>query len=226
MQLIVFDCDGTLVDSRHMICAAMQHAYRAHGLAVPSKAQMLSIVGLSLQEAFQQLAGAEAHPVDGLVEQYKAAFGTLRQAGDYQEELFPGAREAIETLAARPDTVLGIASGKSQRGIRAALGRHGLYDRFQTIQTADDAPSKPHPGMVEQAMRAVGAAPAETVVVGDTVFDVEMARAAGVAAIGVGWGYHPASALRAAGAVEVIEAFDQLAPLLDAWPHFGAMAPR
>ena len=146
---------------------------------------------------------------------YKDAFATLRNSVDHLEPLYPGARETLDTLAGRPDTLLGIATGKSQRGVRAVLGRHGLAGRFVTIQTSDDAPSKPHPGMVLAAMRETGVAPEDTVVVGDTVFDLEMARAAGARAIGVGWGYHPPTALRAAGADAMIAAFAELLPTLD-----------
>jgi phosphoglycolate phosphatase len=217
--LVIFDCDGTLVDSQHMICAAMQQAYEANNLSVPAREHLLSIVGLSLPDAFRRLAVHAAdgvdHPVDALVTCYKDAFATLRQSENHLEPLYPGAREVIDALAARTDTLLGIATGKSQRGVRAVLGRHGLADRFVTIQTSDDAPSKPHPGMVLAAMRETGASPEDTVVVGDTVFDLEMARAAGAGAIGVTWGYHPASALRAAGAAAMIETFDELVPALD-----------
>jgi phosphoglycolate phosphatase len=107
--------------------------------------------------------------------------------------------------------------------VRAVLGRHGLAERFATIQTSDDAPSKPHPGMVLAAMRETGVAPQDTVVVGDTVFDLEMARAAGAGAIGVAWGYHPASALREAGAHAMIDAFAELVPALDHWWGGGAV---
>ena len=219
MKLVIFDCDGTLVDSQHMICAAMRQAYEANDLSVPARDHLLSIVGLSLPDAFRRLAAHAAngadHPIEALVTCYKDAFAVLRQLDDHLEPLYPGAREVIDTLAARPDTFLGIATGKSQRGVRAVLGRHGLAERFVTIQTSDDAPSKPHPGMVLAAMRETGAAPQDTVVVGDTVFDLEMARAAGASAIGVAWGYHPASALLAAGADAMIEKFAELVPTLD-----------
>lgn len=227
LKLIVFDCDGTLVDSQHMICAAMQQAYEAHGLPVPPRDELLSIVGLSLPDAFRRLAGndarADAYPLDGLVAQYKAAFAALRLSPAHLEPLYPGARDALDVLARRTDMLLAIATGKSQRGVRAVLGHHGLAERFATIQTADDAPSKPHPGMVLAAMRETGVAPHDTVVVGDTVFDVEMARAAGARAIGVGWGYHPAHALAAAGADAMIADFSELVGALD---RLWAAAPR
>ena len=146
-----------------MICAAMRQAYEANNLSVPAREQLLAIVGLSLPDAFRRLAattsGDADHPVEALVTCYKNAFAELRSSVDHLEPLYPGAREAIDTLAVRPDTLLGIATGKSQRGVRAVLGRHGLAERFATIQTSDDAPSKPHPGMVLAAMRETGAAP-------------------------------------------------------------------
>jgi phosphoglycolate phosphatase len=219
LKLVIFDCDGTLVDSQYMICAAMRQAYEANNLSVPAREHLLAIVGLSLPDAFRHLAtqsgnGAE-HPVEALVTCYKAAFADLRGSVDNLEPLYPGARETLDTLARRPDTLLGIATGKSQRGVRAVLGRHGLAERFATIQTADDAPSKPHPGMVLAAMRATGASARDTIVVGDTVFDLEMARAAGAHAVGVAWGYHPTSALAAAGADAMIESFAELPPTLE-----------
>ena len=227
MKLVIFDCDGTLVDSQRMICAAMRQAYEANNLSVPAREQLLAIVGLSLPDAFRRLAatanGDADHPVEALVTCYKNAFAELRSSVDHLEPLYPGAREAVDMLAARPDMLLGIATGKSQRGVRAVLGRHGLAERFVTIQTSDDAPSKPHPGMVLAAMRETGVMPEDTVVVGDTVFDLEMARAAGVHAIGVAWGYHPAAALRAAGAHAMIAEFAELVPALDRLWGAGAV---
>ncbi len=215
MKLVIFDCDGTLVDSQHMICAAMHNAYVAHNLPCPPRERLLSIVGLSLDEAFLRLAGAELHPVQSLATRYKDAFHALRASGAHMEPLYPGAREAIETLAQRDRVMLGIATGKSVRGVRLVLGHHGLIDHFVTLQTADTAPSKPHPEMVLAAMREAGVAPSDTIVVGDTVYDIEMARAANAAAIGVSWGYHPAADLHAAGAHAVIDTFEQLLPTLE-----------
>jgi phosphoglycolate phosphatase len=216
LKLVVFDCDGTLVDSQHMILAAMREAYGAHGLAVPNRETLLACVGLSLPQLFERLGnGVAGFPVASLCDGYKASFQAMRAAQmDHLEPLYPGAAITVAALAQRENVVLGIATGKSQRGVRAVLARHGLIDHFITIKTADDAPSKPDPGMVLRAMHEAGVEARDTVVVGDTVYDIAMAQAAGAAAIGVTWGYHTRDALLAAGA-PVIDNFAALAPTLD-----------
>lgn len=216
LKLVIFDCDGTLVDSQHMIVTAMTHAYGAHGIALPERETLLSVIGLSLTEAFTALGNGTARfPVASLAEHYKLAFHALRDSGEHMEPLYPGAADAIEALARRDDVALGIATGKSQRGVRLVLGHHGLLENFMTIKTADDAPSKPDPGMVLEAMREADVAAADTVVIGDTVYDIAMARAAGATAVGVTWGYHPGAALSQAGAFTVIDRFPILVPTLD-----------
>ncbi|WP_181707427.1 HAD-IA family hydrolase [Chthonobacter rhizosphaerae] len=214
-KLVLFDCDGTLVDSQVMIVSAMTRAFETSGLAPPPREAVLSIVGLSLPIAIARLLTAHPDlPVDPLVEAYKAAFFELRQSLDHQEPLFPFARETIEELAARPDVLLGVVTGKSRRGLTAILALHGLADHFAVLRTADDAPSKPDPTMVLDAVAAVGGEVERTVVVGDTTFDIEMARAAGSPSIGVSWGYHPPEALTAAGARTVIDDFRVLPGLV------------
>jgi phosphoglycolate phosphatase len=216
LKLVIFDCDGTLVDSQHMILAAMTRAYEAHAIPLPAREVLLSVIGLSLTEAFTKLGNGDARfPVASLAEHYRDAFHAMRAPGAPVEPLYPGAADAVRVLARRADVVLGIATGKSQRGVRLVLGHHGLLDHFITIKTADDAPSKPDPGMVLGAMREAGVAAADTIVVGDTVYDIAMARAAGAAGLGVTWGYHPAAALSEAGALKVIDAFPTLVPALD-----------
>ena len=223
MKLVIFDCDGTLVDSQDKICAAMQQAFEVNGLSVPARERLLSVVGLSLPFAFARLAEGSVNgavpPIERLVAAYRDAFSLLRTSPHDLEPLYPRAREAVEALARQPDTVLGMATGKSQRGAHRVLGRHGLSAYFATIHTSDDAPSKPHPGMVLAAMAATGAVPHETVMVGDTVFDIEMAHAAGARAIGVAWGYHPPAELVQAGADAMISDFSELPAALDRlWP--------
>jgi phosphoglycolate phosphatase len=215
LKLVIFDCDGTIVDSQHMIVAAMTQAYGWHGIEVPPRETVLSIVGLSLPEAFATLGKDHpGFPVATMVERYKAAFHVMRDGEKHLEPLYPGAADAIVSLARRDDVLLGIATGKSQRGVRAVLTLHGLLDHFATIKTAEDAPSKPNPGMVLDAMREAGVAPQDTIVVGDTVYDIAMAQAAGAAAVGVTWGYHTRDALVAAGA-PVIDDFATLEPTLE-----------
>jgi phosphoglycolate phosphatase len=219
--LVVFDVDGTLVDSQHMIFAAMAEAYRAVGLAPPEPAAVRHIVGLSLVEAMASLlpdAGAETH--HDLAEHYKAAFGALRRQGAHEEPLFPGAGEAVRRLAA-DGYLLGVATGKSRRGLLATLDRFALRTHFHTLQTSDDAPSKPHPAMLERAMAETGAVPARTVLVGDTSFDMEMAANARVAAIGVAWGNHSPEDLMSTGAGCVLSSFAELDSAIEALIESG-----
>ncbi|AXK79611.1 HAD family hydrolase [Pseudolabrys taiwanensis] len=219
MKLVLFDVDGTLIDSQRIICAAMRQAYEDHGMVCPPVPQVLSIVGLSLEHAFRRLAGDADHPIDSLAARYKEAFFALRAAGTEPSPLYPGARAAIDALRGRDDIVLGLATGKSRRGVAAMVEQHDLQGIFVTVQTSDTAPSKPDPAMVLQAMRETGVDADDTVMIGDTAFDMAMARAAGATAVGVSWGYHPIADLYAAGAGQVIDTFDALAPAVEKlWP--------
>lgn len=212
-RLVIFDVDGTLVDSQDHIHAAMTAAFDAEGLLVPPRAEVLSIVGLSLPEAVARLVPELANNRrDRIVAAYKASFAPLR--GEARAPLYPGARAALLALQARGDVALGIATGKSRRGLDHLLAAHDLAGLFVTMQVADDHPSKPHPSMVKAALDEAGIAAADAVMVGDTTFDMAMARAAGVEALGVGWGYHPPADLARAGAREVVNAYDALLPAL------------
>ncbi|MEP9347609.1 HAD-IA family hydrolase [Xanthobacter sp. KR7-225] len=210
MTLVLFDCDGTLVDSQHLIVAAMRDAHAARGVEPPSRERILSVVGLSLPEAFAVLAaGDAAYPIEAMVDAYRTAFTRLRDS-EPPEPMFPAAREVLDALRQRDDVILGMVTGKARRGVARVLAAHRMEDWFATIQTADDAPSKPHPAMVLQAMAEVGAGPQETVVVGDTSFDMAMACAAGASALGVSWGYHPIEELSRAGAHILVHRFEEV----------------
>jgi phosphoglycolate phosphatase len=214
--LVIFDCDGTLVDSQNAIVGAMSAAFAAHGLEPPLRTAILSIVGLSLIEAVTFLnPGGTPAAIAALAQSYRDAFTDIRSRGDELEPMFPGARDIIAELAARTDVALGIATGKSERGVKRLLKREGWKGLFRTIQTSDRHPSKPHPSMIEAALAETGIAPSAAVMVGDTTFDIEMALAAGVAGIGVSWGYHPVPRLQAAGAALILTAFAELTPWLD-----------
>jgi phosphoglycolate phosphatase len=199
-RLAVFDCDGTLVDSQHNICAAMEQCFAAAGLEPPGRALTRSVVGLSLVEAMREMLPDADHDTHAaLAEAYKGAFHAMRARGLAEEPLFEGVAALIEALEAE-GWLLGVATGKSDRGLALCLEGHGLAGRFATLQTADRHPSKPHPSMIEQAMAEAGASPATTLMIGDTSYDMAMARAAGATAIGALWGYHDAEALARAGA--------------------------
>jgi phosphoglycolate phosphatase len=217
VRLIVFDCDGTLVDSQHLITEAMGVAFADNGLPAPARSQVLRHIGLSVAEAVAGIAETEDEAlILGLATAYKTAFSGLRQRPSFTEPFFPGAREAVEQLARDERVLLGIATGKSRRGLDLLLQREELAYAFATLQTADDAPSKPHPEMLLRAMSETGARPADTVMVGDTSYDMAMARNAGVTGIGVAWGYHTGPELTEAGAIAVVEEWGQLMALLSA----------
>nr|WP_071469551.1 HAD-IA family hydrolase [Roseinatronobacter thiooxidans] len=218
LRLVVFDVDGTLVDSQAHILAAMAQAFGGLGLAAPDRAAVLEIVGLSLPQAMARLVPALSAPErDQLVAGYKDAYSGMR--AQTLSPLYPGAAAMLEALARDPSLHLGIATGKSRRGLLHLMAAHGWEGRFVTMQVADDHPSKPHPSMLQACLRETGIAPQHAVMVGDTVYDMEMARAAGLHGVGVSWGYHHASRL----GPRVIDRFEALpAELADIWDERAA----
>ncbi len=214
LRLAIFDCDGTLVDSQADICAAMDAAFAAAGLTPPDRNATRRIVGLSLPEAMRRLnpAGNEKDHA-ALAQHYRDAFRLRRAAGQVAEPLYEGIAALIEELAGA-GWLLGVATGKSDRGLVHCLDTHGLTGHFVTLQTADRHPSKPHPSMVEACLAATGATAGETAMIGDTAFDMAMAVNAGVRAIGVDWGYHHPRDLVDAGAEAVAGSIAELRLLL------------
>jgi len=217
LRLVVFDVDGTLVDSQSDILGAMHLSFTAEGLTTPPRADVLGVVGLSLDVLMPQLAPeADAATQARLVQGYKDAYMSLRadSARGESSPFYPGARATLEALQARPDVLLGVATGKSRRGLDKLIEAHGLEGMFVTQQVADFHPSKPNPSMLLEALSETGVAAADAVMLGDTSFDMEMAQAAGIAGIGVSWGYHPPARLTAAR--HLVENFEAVPPLLDA----------
>jgi len=209
-RLALFDCDGTLVDSQHDIVEAMHRCFAAEKLAPPDRHTILAVIGLSLPLAMARLMPeAEIAYHDHLAAQYKLAFQTMRRENGVAEPLYPGIAELIAALAGE-GWMLGVATGKSDRGLKLCLERHGIHAHFVTLQTADRHPSKPHPSMALQAIAEAGAAPETTVTIGDTSYDMEMAVNAGTRALGITWGYHSAEELIAAGAHGVAMDMDDL----------------
>ena len=205
-RLAIFDCDGTLVDSGAPIYAALKTSLERNGIPVPPPSISRRVIGLSLTEAMAALLPSETTERHAqLADDYRRAFTDLRSAGEVEEPLFDGILCLLDALEAK-DWLLAIATGKSERGLKHCLDRHGIHARFVSLQTADRHPSKPHPSMVDQAIADAGASPQTTIVVGDTSFDMAMAANAGATGIGAGWGYHKPRELIEAGAVAVAEA--------------------
>ncbi len=217
MRLIVFDLDGTLVDSREMILAIHRHIFPEHGLKVPAEEAIMALVGLSHRQVFAALVGEDG-PIDSLIDAYKRQAWALRAADAHSENLFPGAADLIETLRRRTDCRLAIATGKGRRGTDRLIEMHRWAGVFTSIHTSDDCPSKPDPTMILRAKTAVtaatGTAPADTVMIGDSIFDMKMALAAGARPIGVAWGHQPPAQLSAAGATAIAEDVAHLGRLL------------
>ena len=214
-KLILFDCDGTLVDSQHMIVATMTEAFVKLGHAPPDKAGVLSIIGLSLPEAIGRLdPGLDAVTVGLVADAYRDTYQAMKFRLAETAPLYPGALDALRTLAARDDILLGVVTGKSRRGLDAILETHGLTSLFAVLRTADDGPSKPHPFMVVDAVAALGGDVSRAVVIGDTGFDMLMARAAGAFALGVTWGYNGRDELTQAGAQVLANSFSEVPALV------------
>ncbi|WP_151975530.1 HAD-IA family hydrolase [Erythrobacter sp. EC-HK427] len=215
MRLAVFDCDGTLSDGQAGVCHAMDTAFAVAGLPAPDQHQVRRIVGLSLPQAVRHLApDAAPEQQAAAVEAYKAAFRASREDGSLREPLYPGIVDLLHRLHGQGWT-LAVATGKSDRGLAATLAANRLTQLFAATHTADRHPSKPHPAMLQAAMADTLAEPAQTVMIGDTVFDIDMAKAAGTRAIGVAWGYHEPAELLHAGAEAVAQDIAALEALLN-----------
>ena len=213
-KLAIFDCDGTLVDSGATIRAALEQAFEVHGVECPPLEVTRKVIGLSLMESMAALAPAADHA--GLTQSYKDAFFAMRGAGRVEEPLFDGIVDLLDALHA-DGWLLGVATGKSDRGLRHCLDGHGLSGRFVTLQTADRNPSKPNPAMALAAMAETGTEPHRTVLVGDTGWDMGCARNAGTGAIGAGWGYHDIEELTADGAHAVAITPAEVRAFADEW---------
>lgn len=211
VKLAVFDCDGTLVDSQVNIVRAMTESFARAGLPAPDPHCIRHGVGLSLFEIMKVLLpDADAGLHTRLADAYRGVYHRLRAEGTLAvEPLYPGVRNGLVELAEH-GWALGVATGKSDRGLALILEHHDLAHHFVTLQTADRHPSKPHPAMLDAAMAAAGSVPTDTVMIGDTSFDMAMGRAAGARAVGVDWGYHAAPDLIAAGAERVVATMPEL----------------
>lgn len=216
LRLVLFDVDGTLVDSQGDILAAMALACQSVDVPCPPREEVLSNVGLSLDVMMPRIAPELSRAGHAqMVTAYKDAYMSLRaeQGVAASSPLYPGAREVLQRLHAVPEVLLGVATGKSKRGLDKLIDGHDLHRLFVTQQVADFHPSKPHPAMIEAAIAETGVMPRDVVMVGDTSFDMQMAQSAQVDRIGVSWGYHSVDKLSAAS--HIINEFSELEGALD-----------
>ncbi|HBF29959.1 HAD-IA family hydrolase [Rhizobium sp.] len=213
MKLVLFDCDGTLVDSAGTIHETMRRTFLYFNKPEPALSATKSIMGLTLDIAIARMDG-KPHVDDeaiAMTAHYKSLFTEVRQAPDYKEaQLFDGIRAMVERLAAQDDILIGAVTGKSRRGLDSILDVHGFRAHFIVSRTADDCPSKPHPAMVTECCDEVGMLPSQTIVIGDAIYDMQMAKSAGATAIGVSWGSATVEQLMASGADAVVHQADAL----------------
>jgi len=209
-ELLIFDWDGTLMDSAGTIVACIQTASADLGWPVPSREAASHIIGLGLKEAvhalFPQMPDDE-HP--RLVERYRHHY--LSQ--DHEIPLFEGARELIQELHGRGHS-LAVATGKARRGLARAFEHTGLEVYFHASRTADETFSKPHPAMIEELLAELMVAPERTLMIGDTSHDLQMARNAGVASLAAAYGAHPREHLAEFDPLAICNTFSELAAWL------------
>lgn len=192
-ELLIFDWDGTLMDSAEAIVGALQAACADLGLPVPSEERARYIIGLGLNDAMRHaLPGIDPNHYPKIAERYRVHY--LQR--DAETTLFPGAAELVTTLN-EAGFLLAVATGKGRRGLERALKGTGLKRLFHASRCADEGHSKPHPGMLEALLDELGVASSQALMIGDTTHDMEMARALGVARVAVAYGAHPRDALLA-----------------------------
>ncbi len=214
-DLIVFDWDGTLMDSTAHIVHSIQHAARDIGVAVPDRAAASHVIGLGLEEALQTACPdlpRERYPA--MAEAYRRHYFS----GDETIELFDGVSEAIPRLAEQ-GYLLAVATGKSRRGLDRALAATGLTPYFDATRTVDECPSKPNPAMLQELMDTLGVIPTRTVMIGDTTHDLLMASNALTHAVGLTQGAHDADTLELCPSLAILDDFASFARWLDEYPR-------
>jgi phosphoglycolate phosphatase len=211
-KLLVFDWDGTLMNSEHQIVACMQAAIETLSLDYRDEAAIKNVIGLGLHEAVSSLyPGSDAAMHHTVAQQYREYFlsGNVATA-----ELFDGVADLLASLDKRQH-YLAVATGKGRAGLDYALRSTGCEDTFHVTRTADETRSKPHPQMLEEIMDFAGVSPAQTLMIGDTEYDIEMAHNAGAAALAVSYGVHAKERLLQLNPVACVDSVPELGQWLE-----------
>lgn len=206
------------MDSQAVIYEAMGIVFCRFGYPEPAPAATRSVIGLTLDLAIATIMGREIDSeIQAMALEYREVWIELSVRQNMKCRPYEGMAALVRSLAGREDCLLGIVTGKSRRGVEELMSSADFGNCFVTSRCADDCPSKPHPAMVLECCGETGIHPTSTLVIGDTSFDAEMARAAGARMIGVSWGYHPVPRLREAGAELVAGSPAHLAQAIQAW---------
>ena len=209
-KLVIMDLDGTLVDSQEFIISATTVAFRNEGLKVPKRENILSIIGLSLTEAFRVLnKDLNEKQIKKLISTFKNCYNTFSQE-QLISPLYENAKNFLENLKRNEEIILAIATGKGLKGLLQILKAHNLESFFSKLQTSDFYPSKPDPTMLVSLMKTLKIKTEDAVMVGDTDFDISMAHRAGIKSIGVLWGYHSISRIKLMKPTAIVENFADL----------------
>jgi phosphoglycolate phosphatase len=210
MTLFVFDFDGTLSDSANFICDTMQQAFIAHNIPAPTHSMIRHIIGITLEQAIYTLMPTLSDTdIACITQNYKNIFQARRSDNTMHDSLFDGSLDILNAIKTHHH-IAGIATGKSLRGLNAELDRHNIRSFFIGYQTSDTHPSKPHPAMLHAMIDQAGCTAQDTIMIGDTSYDMQMAQSAGAMAIGVSWGCHDVDTLKKAGADTIIHHFSEL----------------
>lgn len=222
MKLVLFDCDGTLIDSAGVIHASMEKTFVEAGYPIPDIAQTKSVIGLTLDIALSRMLERDIDDkIMHMVGRYKHHSLTMRASEECHEPFYEGVWDLLHQLRQVDDVLLGVVTGKSRRGLDNLIAKHDLASAIVASRTADECPSKPHPAMVLECCAETGMDPAQTIVIGDAIYDMQMAVNAGATAVGVDWGYSDRKSLTGAGAHHVVSDPFELLPIIDALVHQG-----
>jgi phosphoglycolate phosphatase len=214
-RAVVFDWDGTLVDSTGLIAESILHAADDVGVPVPDRGLASHVIGLGMMDALARVV-PDLPPAK--IPDFVARFQAHYRLGEGEIRFFPGARQLLDMLRAR-GVLLAVATGKTHAGLARSLEIAGLQQHFSATRCADQTRPKPHPAMLHELQQDLALEPAQMLMIGDTSHDLQMAASAGVAAVAVAYGAHPRHELERLGPLAVFDAVEKLQDWILAHTH-------